>query len=321
MVTTGRRPRSGSGAAAAEPATPVATLVSDYLTSCRARGLSSRTLSNAYGFALERVFLPWCRREGVLTTSDLSQQVLDRFTTDLLTRESERGRPFSKASVHSYVRPVRQMLHWAERAGEQVAGRPQLPKQPRREKEVLTRHEVDQLEDAARTERDKVIIRLFGDCGLRLSELTALTAGDIRRTGNRSYLRIHGKGDRERLVPVLPELARRLDRLARARGADREGDRLFTSNRRGPGGEYEPLTDSGVAQMVGAVARDSNLGKAVHPHLLRHSWMTEMLRKGMNPIQLAAIAGASEKVIAEHYAHLGHDDAYDAVARALLSGR
>jgi hypothetical protein len=49
--------------------------------------------------------------------------------------------------------------------------------------------------------------------------------------------------------------------------------------------------------------------------------MTEMLRKGMNPIQLAAIAGASEKVIAEHYAHLGQDDAYEAVARSLLGSR
>ncbi|MDA8332222.1 MAG: tyrosine-type recombinase/integrase, partial [Candidatus Dormibacteraeota bacterium] len=212
------------------------------------------------------------------------------------------------------------LLQWAERVGEEVSGRPQLPKQPRREKEVLTRHEVDRLEDAARTERDKVIIRLFADCGLRLSELTGLTAGDIRRTGNRCYLRVHGKGDRERLVPVLPDLARRLDRLARSQGPARQGVRLFTSIRRGPSGEYEPLTDSGVAQMVGCVARDSNLGKAVHPHLLRHSWMTEMLRKGMNPIQLAAIAGASERVIAEHYAHLGQDDAYEAVARALLAG-
>ncbi len=73
--------------------------------------------------------------------------------------------------------------------------------------------------------------------------------------------------------------------------------------------------------MIGVLGKQAQLGKAVHPHLLRHSWMTEMLRKGMNPIQLAAIAGASEKVIAEHYAHLSQDDAYEAVARALLGSR
>ena len=305
----------------ASGATSVPDLVNDYLSSCRARGLSVRTLENAYGFALNRIFLPWCSREGVATTDDLSQATLDRFTTDLLSRESERGKPLSKASVHSYVRPVRQLLAWAEGRGEAVGGRPQLPKQPRREREVLSRAEIDRLEDSARTERDKVIVRLFADCGLRLAELTGLSVEDVRRGGNRTYLRVRGKGDRERLVPVLPDLARRVERLSRNRPADAAGGRIFYSSRRLHGDTYEPLTESGVAQMVGVLGKQAQLGKPVHPHLLRHSWITEMLRRGMNPIQLAAIAGASEKVIAEHYAHLSHDDAYDAMARALVSGR
>jgi uncharacterized protein (DUF433 family) len=49
--------------------------------------------------------------------------------------------------------------------------------------------------------------------------------------------------------------------------------------------------------------------------------MTEMLRQGMNPIQLSFIAGASTDVIAQHYAHLTKDDAYDAMVRALTVGR
>ena len=302
---------------AAPGASSVPDLVDDYLNSCRARGLSVRTLENAYGFALNRIFLPWCRREGVATTDDLSQSTLDRFTTDLLSRQSERGKPLSKASVHSYVRPVRQLLAWAEARGETVGGRPQLPKQPRREREVLSRAEIDRLEDSARTERDKVIVRLFADCGLRLAELSGLSLEDIRRGGNRTYLRVRGKGDRERLVPMLPDLARRVERLSRNRPADAAGGRIFYSSRRLHGETYEPLTESGVAQMVGLLGKQAQLGKPVHPHLLRHSWITEMLRRGMNPVQLAAIAGASEKVIADHYAHLSQDDAYDAMAKAL----
>jgi site-specific recombinase XerD len=61
--------------------------------------------------------------------------------------------------------------------------------------------------------------------------------------------------------------------------------------------------------------------KHVYPHLLRHSWMTEMLRNGMNPIQLSIIAGASPEVIAAHYTHLNKDDAYDAMIRALTVQR
>ena len=302
---------------AAPGASSVADLVDDYLSSCRARGLSVRTLENSYGFALNRIFLPWCRREGVATTDDLSQSTLDRFTTDLLSLQSERGKPLSRASVHSYVRPVRQLLAWAEARGETVGGRPQLPKQPRREREVLSRAEIDRLEDSARTERDKVIVRLFADCGLRLAELSGLSLEDIRRGGNRTYLRVRGKGDRERLVPMLPDLARRVERLSRNRPADAAGGRIFYSSRRLHGETYEPLTESGVAQMVGLLGKQAQLGKPVHPHLLRHSWITEMLRRGMNPVQLAAIAGASEKVIADHYAHLSQDDAYDAMAKAL----
>jgi integrase len=303
------------------PGTPLGDLVADYLSSCRARGLSPRTLDNAYGFSLQRIFLPWCQREGVVSLSDLSQRTLDRFSTDLLTRESSRGRPLSKASVHSYVRPVRQLLTWAEGHGESVSGRPQLPKQPKREKEVLGRAEIDHLEDTARTERDKLIIRVFGDCGLRLAELTHLRPGDIRRSGNRTYVHVHGKGERERLVPMLPDLARRLERLSRGRMEEASEGTIFLSSRLGRRGVCEPLTESGVYQMVGVLGKTARAGKPVHPHLLRHSWITEMLRKGMNPIQLAAIAGCSEKVIAEHYAHLSHDDAYDAMARALTGAR
>ena len=118
----GRRPKPAALRAATASASPVRDLVDDYLNSCRARGLSVRTLENAYGFALNRIFLPWCRMEGVVTTEDLSQVTLDRFTTDLLDRQSERGKPLSKSSVHSYARPVRQLLAWAESRGEAVRG-------------------------------------------------------------------------------------------------------------------------------------------------------------------------------------------------------
>ncbi|MGH8303006.1 MAG: hypothetical protein ACRET5_16225, partial [Steroidobacteraceae bacterium] len=60
--------------------------------------------------------------------------------------------------------------------------------------------------------------------------------------------------------------------------------------------------------------------KRVFPHLLRHSWMTEMIRHGMNPIQLSVIAGASPLVIAAHYTHLTKEDAYEAMLRVIASG-
>ncbi len=91
---------------------------------------------------------------------------------------------------------------------------------------------------------------------------------------------------------------------------------MFLTLRRGPHGDYEPLTHSGVYLAIKDAHRRARLKKRVYPHLLRHSWMTEMLRRGMNPAQLSVIADASMEVIMQCYAHLNKGDAYEAMIRA-----
>jgi integrase/recombinase XerD len=295
---------------------PLARLVDDYLNSCHARGLSPRTLDNSYGYALRVVFLPWCTGEGIDDVRLLDARALDRFTSSLLRRQRH-GRPISKHTVHSYVRPVRQMLTWATRMGEEVRAKPQLPHLTKPLRDVLTRDEIDLLEKVVDNERDKLIVRIFGDCGLRINELTQLAPGDIVRSGRQAYLRVLGKLSRVRDVPLPPQILRRLERYIDSRPADRAADRIFLSHRRGMRGDYEPLTNSGVHQVVKDAAVRAGITKRVHPHLLRHSWMTEMLRNGMSPIQLSIIAGASVQVISEHYTHLTKDDAYEAMMRVL----
>jgi site-specific recombinase XerD len=118
-------------------------------------------------------------------------------------------------------------------------------------------------------------------------------------------------------VPIPPTLLRRLDRFIDARPEERSSDGIFLTHRRNSAGVHDALTMIGVYQVVKDAFRRARIAKRVYPHLLRHSWMTEMLRNGMNPIQLSFIAGASPDVIAQHYAHLTKDDAYEAMLRAL----
>ena len=302
-----------------ESRTPLSTLVDDYLVSCRARGLSPRT-DEQYSYALRGVFLPWCSGEGVTRLDELDRRTFDRYTSWLLQKRNRYGQTVSKHSVHSAIRPVRLLLNWATREGEKVLARPQLPRREKPIRDVLSRAEIDKLEAVLPTERDRLIIRIFGDCGLRLEELTGLKAGDIVRSGRQVHLRVLGKRARMRDVPVPPSLLRRLDRLIDSRPADRDGDAIFLGHRRRDG-MYTGLTHIGVYQVVKDAFRRARIGKAVYPHLLRHSWMTEMLRQGMNPIQLSIIAGASQEVIAQHYTHLNKDDAYDAMIRALTPTR
>jgi len=302
-----------------QTATPLEALAADYLMSCRARGLSPRTLDNCYAPALERVFLPWCAQEQITDVGQLDRKALDMFTATLLSRTGRFGTQLSKNTVHSYVRPVRQFLTWAAAEGEPVTAKPQLPKLPRLYKDVLNREEIDRMEAAAPTERDKLIIRLFADCGLRLSELLALEPGSVVRSGRQAMLAISGKGNRERRVPIPLNTVRRLDRYVSGLPKDRHSERIFLSQRRGPFGDYEPLTSSGIKQVVHDAAERAALGRTVHPHLLRHSWITEMLRRGVGPSQLRVVAGASPEVIARHYDHVSEDDAYESVIRALGS--
>jgi integrase/recombinase XerD len=231
------------------------------------------------------------------------------------------GEPLSKYSVHTYIRPVRQMLTWANEVGEDVQAKPQLPRRSKPIRDALTRGEVDRMEHAMLRERDDLIIRVLADCGLHLDELRRLGPGDIVRSGRQAFLRVLGKRSRVRNVPVMPQLLRRLERLAEGRPEDRTADRLFIAHRRSSQGMYEPLTDSGIYKVVVDAADLAHIDKNVHPHLLRHSWMTEMLRNGMSPIQLSLLAGASPEVIASCYTHLTKDDAYSAMLRVLGAQR
>jgi integrase/recombinase XerD len=302
-----------------ETPSPLSRLVDDYLMSCRARGLSPRT-DEQYSYALKNVFLRWCDAEGITRLEQLDRRTFDRYTSFLLQKRTRTGKPITAHAVHSFIRPVRIMLNWAKREGETIVAKPQLPRREKPVRDVLSRDEIDQLEQVMVNERDKLIIRVFADCGLRLDELTRLAVHDIIRSGRQAHFRVLGKRGRLRDVPIPPSLLRRLERFIEARPEELTSDRIFLTHRR-RAGMYEGLTVIGVYQVVKDAFRRARITKPVYPHLLRHSWMTEMLRCGMNPIQLSFIAGASTDVIAQHYAHLTKDDAYEAMLRALTSRR
>jgi integrase/recombinase XerD len=296
---------------------PLDELVDDYLASCRARGLADGTLGRAYRFSLESIFLPWCATNGVIEPSELTQRILDRFTSHLYEKGGRSGKPLSKYTIHTYGRHVRQFLAWAAREGEVSAdAKPQLPRLSRKVLDVLTRREIDQLEGAATDERNKLMVRILADSGVRLGELCGLTTDPIRRDGRRAFLKIRGKAEHERLVPIPPDLTRRIERFVRGRSHNAKGDRLFLSSRRGRDGRYAPLTDSGVEQFVRGLAYRAGITKRVYPHIFRHSYATEALRRGMNPVLLAAILGHSSlRMIDSVYAHMNTTDAYDAMLK------
>lgn len=290
-------------------------LVSDYEAAAQARGLSLRTIGH-YSDVLRRILVPFVERESIAAPADLNRRHLERLSVEL----QERG--LSRPSIRSYLSATNHFLRWAAREGELAAGvtAPQL-RQERVLIEVLSRDEIDRLEEVAGTERDKLIVRVLADTGVRLAELCGLRTSDLVEHGRERFLRIRGKGSRERLVPVQPALWMRLQRYAsRVRPDEAATDRLFVTNvRTRAAGAYEPLSPATVQHLVKFLAEKAGFKqRRIHPHLFRHSFATHMLRRGMNPLQLRDILGHSSLAMLDRvYSHLAPSDAYSALVEAL----
>jgi integrase len=186
--------------------------------------------------------------------------------------------------------------------------------------DVLSREEIDAMEEVASTERDKLIIRLLADTGLRANELCALRLDDLVRRGTSTFMKVQGKGARERLVPLIPPLFRRVERyIHRQRPQDLDTTRIFVSLYRRSSGVYEHLTPSGLNQIVHSSAQGAGINKRVYTHLLRHSWFTNGLRGGMDALTLARIGGHSSlRMLQDVYSHLNNDDDYRALSRLFM---
>lgn len=192
---------------------------------------------------------------------------------------------------------------------------PALPTLPRRVLDVLDRDEIDRLEAAAKSERDRLIIRILCDCGLRAEELCSLRPESVLRRDRQAHLAVKGKGERDRLVPLPPPLLRRVENYIRGgRPHDTRAPQLFVGLRRGRSGDYESLTPSGILQLVARATDQAGIKKRVYTHLLRHSFITNALRAGMSSVLVSKIAGHSSlRMIERVYSHLTDDDAYDAM--------
>ncbi len=297
--------------------TGIESLVSDYLSHLNAKGLSPRSTQQADA-VLRRQFRPWCEGEDINTPEELSQRVLDRWSTYLQSED----RKLARESVRTYLRTVGMFIRWAQKDGAvDVKVKLNGPKKERRLLETLTREEIRRMEDKAVSERDKLIIRLLADTGIRLGELLGLAVGDLREQGREWYIKVHGKGSRDRLVPLSPELYRRAQRFAeKSRPENAVSDRIFLTTRRSrKTGDYEPVQPRSIENAITAIGEKAKVEPSkCHPHAFRHAFATWCLRRGMNPMQLQDVLGHADlTMISQVYKHLDQSDAHTAMMAVL----
>lgn len=227
---------------------------------------------------LQEVLLPLCREFGITEPGQLTSRALGGLYSRLVDGTGSRsGRLLSSSSVASYARTIKAFLEWLAERSEIGGSHAAKPRLPRRVVDALPSEDIRALEDAAATERDKLIVRLLAG-GVRLGEL--LTADPVREApGRRRHLKVRGKSG-ERMVPIQPGLVARIERYERQTRRGSPGSALFLGNRRCPTtGEYVPLTASEATQLIRELGQKA-LKRPVHPHLLRRSFPTQQRRPG-----------------------------------------
>ena len=179
------------------------------------------------------------------------------------------------------------------------------PKQPDHLPEVLSTAEVDLLEQAIdlskwEGHRNRAIIEVLFSCGLRVSELTNLKLSNLYI--EEQYIRVMGKGSKERLVPISPRALDELNYWFADRNVMKikpgEEDYVFL-NRRG-----HHLTRTMILIMIKRYAVEAGIKKTISPHTLRHSFATSLLEGGADLRAIQAMLGHESIGTTEIYTHI-----------------
>ena len=297
------------------------SLVEDYILSCRCESKSAATIAN-YQYRLAS-FIWFCQASGFpdepgkITTTHIRQ-----FLWYLASEPNRWGgsstsakKPASGATVNHYYRVLNSFFNWLEREGlisENPLTRIKTPKFENKIIKALTSKEVKTLlsQRSAKTAlnvRNRAILMMMLDTGIRVSELVHLNLNDVdMKTG--SVMVTHGKGGKQRIVRIGFKTQKALWRYVKIwRSGDSE--KLFL-NRSG-----DSLDVRGVTLMIRRIGKKAGVN-GVHVHRLRHTFTISFLRAGGDVFSLQYLLGHSTLQMTQRYLQsLNADDAMNAHRR------
>lgn len=236
----------------------------------------------------------------------VTAQIVENFMAHLFDRGLE---PRSQARVLSSLRGLFGYMMLTDQIEESPIDEIESPKIGRHLPDVLTVGEVDAVIESIDPTtmlgvRNRAIIEMLYSCGLRVSELVELRFEDIDT--EERLVRVVGKGDKQRFVPLGDMALQRLEAYMSYRvemeASDRKSASVVFLNRRG-----QKLTRVMIFTMIRKAVAAAGIDKAVSPHSFRHSFATHLLMGGADIRQVQVLLGHSDITTTEIYTHLDYD--------------
>ena len=255
------------------------------------RGLSPNTVK-AYTADIEG-FYEFLRRRGVTlrdaSSSDISDYIIS--VSDYLSKRSQARLLSSLNSFFDYL------VSEGERK-DNPSSAVDSPKLGKYLPVVLSVEEVRAILKAAPNERDRAILEVLYGCGLRVSEVCSLKISEVYLKD--MFVKVMGKGSKERLVPMAPSTASAImDYLSVRPESDAGCEDVLFLNRFG-----RALSRIAVFKMVKSVALVAGVDKNLSPHTFRHSFATHLVENGADLRVVQEMLGHESILTTEIYTHV-----------------
>ncbi|KAF2342474.1 site-specific tyrosine recombinase XerD [Flavobacterium tistrianum] len=276
--------------------------IKDYQSYLRIeRGLSKNTIEN-YGFDIERLCLFLETNQIDVSPIKISDETLQQFIYSV----AKEVNPRSQARIISGLKSFFNYLVFEDYRNDNPLELIEAPKTGRKLPDTLSLQEIDALIETIdlstnEGERNRAMLETLYGCGLRVSELITLKISDL--FFDEGFIKITGKGNKERFVPIGSLTQKYIDIYKNAvrsnlnikKGAE---DTLFL-NRRG-----NQLTRAMVFTIIKDLAQKMGLKKSISPHTLRHSFATHLLENGADLRSIQLMLGHESITTTEIYVHL-----------------
>ncbi len=259
--------------------TPQPTHLADRLITTYLRTLTSPQTIKTYNTEL-RMFVAYVEGELGKGFEEITAEDISLYREHLI-------KTYASATAAKKLAALRRFLIFTFMAGATTVNPEALrffAKSPRIRQDpsynILTEDELSRMLSAARTTnyRDYVLLAVMAGCGLREAEVVEIKVGDFREAGDgQVLLRVRGKGDKVRNVPISPQLWQLVQRyvVLTGRSFNSHADArkpLFTSRV----GKDKTLTTRSVQNIVKKYVRAAGIVKAISPHSIRHTVGTNM---------------------------------------------